>query len=232
MGVSQAETPHAESSPESSPESLSGVLPVDPATAAAAPRPPLHRVRLLAAVLAMVAAALAVAGSFLPLFGGELSVDGRLQLRVFVTGWDFHAEALSGSQADPVALREAGSAPVTGAPLLLASTVLLAAAGVGLSRLRAAPARAATTVAVVLGAGLLVGTAFTIGMQAAAWLSSVRPTGEFALQSGAQADGYLGAGFWLLTAAVVLAVAAAVCALLPSREPPVPQQPPPGPEPG
>ncbi|PWV80323.1 hypothetical protein SAMN05421630_109199 [Prauserella marina] len=165
------------------------------------------------AVLCVLAAALTVAGSFIPLFSGELSLLGTRQLSIGITAWGFDTDAPT---------REGGVA-VNGVPLVFAAVLLLVAAALVLFTARASGAarRGLGAASVTGAAAFLAGTVWTVGMQAASWVDTFRPTGDAAGDSDVGVDAGLSAGMWLLIAAAVLALAGAawaLVALLPAGE--------------
>jgi hypothetical protein len=166
-------------------------------------RPP---VRVVGALLCFVASILALTGSFQTLFSAELTE----RTNVIVTGWDITAE--SDGQTIP-----AGGVPENGAPLVFAATLLLAAALLGLLA-NAAPARVgigrANILLAAVGAAFLAGTTLTIGMQELNWLELFRPE---RFRTDAELDAGIGAGFWLLVVATVIALGSTVLSWLPAR---------------
>ncbi|TNC28705.1 hypothetical protein [Amycolatopsis alkalitolerans] len=165
--------------------------------------------RLLGVLACAVAAALAIAGSFLPLVSGQLSLGGSAAMRLTVTGWKLTAEGV------PPALTGGGVAQ-NGYPLTVSGALLIIAAIFGLiAAIRTAPA-GARSLAVLSGAvaaAFLAGTVATVAVEAANVLDTLRPAGAGAGGSGFGAS--LGAGFWLELVAVVLAIAAVVLVALP-----------------
>ncbi|MEU3269602.1 hypothetical protein ABZ639_02085 [Saccharomonospora sp. NPDC006951] len=161
---------------------------------------------LLVAALCVLATALTVAGSFVPLFSGELSLRGTRQLSIGITAWGFDTDAPA----------QEGGVAVNGVPLVFAALLLLVAAALVVFTARGGARRGAGAVSVAGAAAFLAGTVWTVGMQAASWVDTFRPTGDAAGDSDVGVDAGLSAGMWLLIAAAVLALAGAALALLPS----------------
>jgi hypothetical protein len=186
----------------------------------APPPPPARDRRVLlrpaGALLSFGASLLTLLGSFMALLTGEFRVQGESRLSVTVTSWEMqsvNAGGLSGPAADaPV--------PMTGAPLMFAAAVLLASALIGLFA-AASPGSAGVVrlsgIISAVGAAVLLGTVWTIGMEELYWKKSF----ESAAGGGEDPDFTIsfdtGTGLWLLVGAVVLAVAAAVLSWLAER---------------
>ena len=172
-----------------------------------------HQNRLTAAVLSFVAAVVAVAGSFVPLFSGILSFSGE-SVEMSFTAWGVSLTGSEAFLADPGIT----GTPRYGYPLVFAGIALLCAAAV--AAFAAMPAATPGThrlagVATAVGAAFLLGTVWTIALQAVSWVDSFGPLGdsELAVDSSASYE----AGHWLLLSAALLAVLAAVLGLLPTR---------------
>lgn len=164
---------------------------------------PVVRTRLFGAAAALAAAVLAVVGSFLPLVSGELSLIGGPAARISVTGWEVTAGGATPS---------AGHVAENGIPLTIAAALL----GIAVLMIIAAAQRAAP--AAVGFAALLAGSvaaAFLVGVLATVAVQVVNLRGTIQAADGASAA--LGAGFWLVLAAGVLASAAVVLIALPVR---------------
>ncbi|WP_206787571.1 hypothetical protein [Amycolatopsis sp. MtRt-6] len=150
--------------------------------------------RFLVPVLATLAVALAVTGTFLPLFRNEQPFTSGT-VRTVVGAWRTHVtlpgrDEISGP-----------SAPL-GAALLVGAAILLAAAILGFRR--PGPAASRTTLA---GAAFLLGAVGTVGTLGVQWLYDPGRTGPgLSLEPG----------LWLLIAAALTAMAAAALSL---REP-------------
>ncbi|MTD57720.1 hypothetical protein [Amycolatopsis pithecellobii] len=166
--------------------------------------------RLLGALAATAAAALAITGSFLPLVSGELDVPGRAVVTVSITGWKL---TTSGG------LATVAGAAQNGYPLAVSGAFLIIAAVLGLvAAVRNMPggARALAVVSGAVAAAFLAGVVATIAVEAANLLASFQPAGV----AGFGVHAELGVGFWLELAAVALAIAAVVLAALPVRADP------------
>jgi hypothetical protein len=175
--------------------------------------------RLVSVVLSLLAAAAAIGGSFLTLFGGELLSRGSTQVKLVVTGWTFRAEAGAGVNGSPTT---AGSVAHNGYPLAVAGAILMIAALVGfIAAQRSAPAVVKTVamVATAAGAAFLAGTVWTVGLQGAAFAESFRPIGSAPGSGLLTTTSGFGAGFWIEVAGATLAVAAAVLIASPWRGP-------------
>ncbi|MGW3967405.1 hypothetical protein ACWED2_46845 [Amycolatopsis sp. NPDC005003] len=145
--------------------------------------------RFLPPVLSALAAGLTVAGTFLPLLHLEQPTGAPSEVITWVIGaWRTRFRFPGQDEVD------SPSSPV-GAPLLLGAAILLVAAVLGIrKRGRAA---GLTTLG---GAAFLLGAVCTAGVQAATRLFEDDPV---------EAETTLGAGLWLLIAAVLVAAAAA-----------------------
>jgi hypothetical protein len=159
---------------------------------------------LLGSTLCLVAAALTVVGTFMTLFGGELRVAGHV-LTMTITGWDFS------TTGGP----KWGAAPLNGVPLSLAAGALLVAA---VASFIAAPGPATPAAKRIAGALCGVATAFlagvvaTVATQVVSWEGSFQPTNTPVGATIEYSSG-VGFGFWILVAAVVLALPTAFLAL-------------------
>lgn len=174
--------------------------------------PPRRANLLPSAALSVAAAAATVAGSFLPLFSGELRRGERTLVEMTITAWGFDT-----GEAEPT-----GAVATNGIPLVAGAALLVVAA-----LLAAFSARRACPAVTLAGAAFLVGTVWTVAMQVVSLSSSFRPTGTAENDPSFSANSSIGIGFWLLACAAVLAVAAAVAAGLSvrrTRPPTVPGQ--------
>jgi hypothetical protein len=191
-----------------------------PAGHVRAGRPPFWFVpRLLGALAAVVASALAFVGTFLALVSGELKFLGRSVMTLSVTGWDVHADAAPGQ---PIPASSYGAAVQNGYPLAVSGALLFIAAILGvIAAPRMAPrgARSLAVLSSAVAAAFLAGALATVAVQAANLVDTVRPTGTAAGNASFSADAGLGPGFWLELVAALLAIGAAVLAALPVRGP-------------
>ena len=169
----------------------------------------------MGAVLALLAAAAAVAGSFLALFQGELLFQGEVQLRLKVTGWGVYAEAVQSG----VPTTTFGSAVRNGYPLAVAGLLLVVAAVLGLAAARGtAPGRMyAAALATAIGAAFLVATALGIALQGIGLHESFRPTGAATGNGDVSTGDSFGVGYWLVAGAAVASIVAAVLAAARNR---------------
>jgi len=178
--------------------------------------------KVTAAVLSFVAAVVAIAGSFVPLFSGRLDFSGEA-IEMTFTAWRVDVTGGGPVIGDP----GLGGVPKFGYPLVFAAIALLCAAAV--ATFAALPAASPGTHRLAggttaVGAAFLLGTVWSVAMQAVSWVDSFGSLGETEL--GIDSSASYGAGHWLLLGAVALGLAAAVLALLPPRRPrPAPDQP-------
>jgi hypothetical protein len=153
----------------------------------------------LAAILAALAAAALVAGTFLPY--DSLTVDPNSSITMKTTAW---ALSVSAETAGPSHFHP----PYFGIPFCLLALALL----VGMALLVNASAAAKTLTIAVAAAAVA-----TMAMLAVAVWSFLD---VYSNDRNAQVDRYspsAGAGLWVLLAGTVLAVACAIFACLPSR---------------
>lgn len=167
------------------------------------------RLRFVAAGCTGVAAFLALAGSFLPLYTGSVALAGQ-EASLAVTGWGLDVD-----QGEPY-----GAVPTSGYLLVFATGLLIAATVLcGMAALPAATPgtpRAAGLVTVAAVA-FLTGAVWAIGMEVAGYAESFRPIGAAAFNEEATTEHGPGIGIWLLVAAVVIAVAGMVLVLRSTR---------------
>lgn len=159
---------------------------------------------LLGSTLCVVAAALTVAGTFTTLFGGELRASGHV-LTMTITGWDF---VTTGGP-------RWGAAPVTGVPLSLAAGALLVAAVAGFvaAPRRSTPsARRLACAACGVATAFLAGVVATVTTQVVSWKEAFHPA-DSPVGTTVEFSAGVGLGFWMLVAAVVLALPTAFLAL-------------------
>ncbi|TLW94473.1 hypothetical protein FFT09_00795 [Saccharomonospora piscinae] len=153
---------------------------------------------VLAAGACVVAAALTVLGTFLPLFRGELSALGSVQFDLAITAWGFDTNA-------PV---QEGGVANNGIPLSVAAALLLVAAVlVAVPALRRRPTPMGR-LACGMSAAFLAGITVAVVMQSLSWLETFRATGDTGAVPEVGLETGLGAGLWLLVGATVLALAA------------------------
>jgi hypothetical protein len=161
--------------------------------------PPVRRgLAFLVPALAVLAAVLTVAGTFLPLFRSEepFGSGGADVIRSAIGAWSTQYQFPAQNEIN------SASAPV-GLPLLVASAVLLAAAVLGIRQAvtrRPGPAADRTTLA---GAAFHLGAVGTVGMLGTRLSDAGRIRVEVTL----------GIGLWLLIAAALAAALAAVLSL-------------------
>src|SRR5207249_11870061 len=160
--------------------------PERPVTYAPAPSPRVFPPGAM--IFSVVAAILTLISSFVPLFVGDILFQGRVKLSLVIDGWGFKAVAGPGVKETPA---KWGALAINGGPLVLATVALVAAGILAMVALRSAGLRMASVVTSTLAAGLLIGTGFTIIMQAASWGDSLQPTGR---TSGVTTEPYFGLG--------------------------------------
>jgi preprotein translocase subunit SecG len=184
------------------------------ATAQAPAQPSAHRVRLIVgAVLEFVAAGLVLTGSLLPMFWGTVDSDG-IGVRIVVTSWHHTAESADGG---PVTAT--GQAPAVGAPLVFGLVLLAAAAALALAASSGGRewrlARAAGVTALT-AAAFVTAVVWAVVMLVVSYWSTFEPTG-FAESGSIESEVAVGVGLWLLVAAAVVSVGAAVLLMVASR---------------
>jgi hypothetical protein len=172
---------------------------------------------LLGALAAVVAAVLAIVGSFQSLVSGELTLQGRTAMMVTITGWDLAGHAPAGQNA-PVST--VGGAAQNGIPLTVGACLLVVAAllaVVAAPRGALAGARLVAVVAGAVAAAFLTGVVATVAVQVSNLAGTFRATGTAAGNASYGASAAPAAGFWLELVAALLAIAAAVLVALPGR---------------
>ncbi len=161
------------------------------------------RRRLFGAVLCVAAMVLTVVATFLPLAIGGITSGGETEQLEF-TSW-----------VDPSYEGEDSSTPKFGIPMVFAAAVLLVAALTllvsALPSVRLGTGRAGASLSLA-GSAMLVGVTWGITL----YVSFVIEVVEASEGPREQVDLGFGAGFWLLVAGLVLAVAATVLAKLPN----------------
>jgi len=178
-----------------------------PVVAGRAPSP-VSGTRLLGAAAALVAAVLAVVGSFLPLVSGELRYPNEAVLTFSVTGW----KITSGSPGMLLRGVAQNGIPLTVAAALLAIAVLV----VLVAAQRAAPpvVRSGAVAGCAVAAAFLIGVLATVSVQVADFVGTLGP----AANPDVTVRETLGTGFWLEVLAGVLALAAVALTAWPARE--------------
>ncbi|MEU6643072.1 hypothetical protein ABZ863_11025 [Saccharomonospora sp. NPDC046836] len=182
---------------------MSSLGPVQPgAQPSASPRP----LGVVAAALAFIAAGLTIAGSFLPIFSGQLTVLGSTQFEMTVTSWGFTTSASD----------QEGGVPNNGLPLIFAALLLILAglAAVLAIRDRAGPrARGAAVLTTAIGTAFLAGVVWTVLMQVLSLQDTLRPTGAATGNDAFQVQSAIGLGLWLFIGATLLGIVATALAL-------------------
>ncbi|WP_439378302.1 hypothetical protein [Amycolatopsis lexingtonensis] len=182
--------------------------------------------RLLAGMLGAVAAALVVAGSFLPQTTFDQVVDGKSESSQTISAWSRSFSVEPGEEAKK--FYENTHVARYGIPLTAGAVVLLAGAGLafaGRRRSAGAGVRDGARTALVAGGAGVAAAVWMLGMDVSATLSY--ESGEGTVQSHYST----GTGFWLLLGGGAVAVVALVFAVLAGRRAPAPAGPggPPGP---
>ncbi len=201
------------------PQADAELPPHEPVTAP--PQPAKDRRVLLrpaGALLSFGASLLTLLGSFATLLTGELLVEGEPRLSVIVTSWEMRSDETGATQLFGTDAADA-PVPMTGAPLMFAAAVLLISALVGLFA-AASPGSAGVVrlsgIASAVGAALLLGTVWTIGMEELYWKKTFESFGG-GQDPGITISFSTGPGFWLLVGAVALAIGAAAVSWLAER---------------
>ncbi|WP_318307424.1 hypothetical protein [Amycolatopsis solani] len=184
--------------------------------------------RLLAGMFGAVAAALVVAGSFLPQTSFEQVVDGKSESSQTISAWSRSFSVEPGEEAKK--FYENTHVARYGIPLTAGAVVLLAGAGLafaGRRRSAGAGVRDGARTALVAGGAGVAAAVWMLGMDVSATLSY--ESGEGTIQSHYAT----GTGFWLLLGGGAVALVALVFAVLAGRRAPAAAGPggPPGPYP-
>lgn len=199
-------------------------MPAYPAAMSALPRPFMvptrwHPTRVTAAVLCFVSLVLVVVSTFLPLYEGTLSFDSSgsvgssESLTVTYTPW-------SADYSQPEMSSGASDVPKTGYPLVFAAVAMACAAAACWYAATPAASRTAGRAAGILTAvtgAFLIGTVWTTALLVTNGVDTFLLLGS--LGGGLETDASYLAGYWLLLTATLLGFAAAVLALLPTRQP-------------
>jgi hypothetical protein len=172
-------------------------------------------IRLLAAVLGVLAAALVLAGSFLPQTSFEQVVDGKTESSQTISAWSRSFGVEPGAEA--AKFYENTHVARYGIPLTAGAVVLLAGAALtlaGTRRSAGAGLRSGGRTALVAGAAGVTAAVWMLGMDVSATLS-------YNSDEGTVKSHYAtGTGFWLLLGGGVVALVALVFAVLASRRAP------------
>ncbi|TDV45603.1 hypothetical protein CLV71_112275 [Actinophytocola oryzae] len=174
--------------------------------------------RVTAAVLCFFALVMVVAGLFLPLYSGELTIDGgtvggQNSLEMTFNAWSVEYDDPSMNAAPGEALRLGYPLVFAAVGLICAAVACWAAANPGAGR---TAGRVAGTVTAV-SAAFMVGTVWTIALLVTNAVDSILLLGT--LSQGIATDAIYLVGFWFLLFATLLGLVAAVLSLLPSRRP-------------
>jgi len=178
------------------------------------PADPTAPPRLLAGLLAVLAAGLIVVGTFLPTTTFVQLTDGKPGDSISTSSWSrtFDPEP----DAETKKFYENTHVSRYGIPLSAGALVLLV--GAGLAFAGGNRGKQAGQSVLVIGAAGVAGAVWMLGMDVSATLSFDQTTGQF------QSDYATGIGFWLLLGGGVVAVAVLGLALLAGRKPAMPQQ--------
>ncbi len=188
----------------------------------AAPQPPADPAalfRLLAALLAVLAAGLIVVGSFLPHTTYAQLSDGKTVAGQSQNAWtrtfDVEPDAQSKQFYDNTHVARYGIPLSAGALMLLVGAGLVIA---GSRRGGSDRMRSAGRTALLAGAAGTASAVWMLGMDVSATLSYEQH------DAAAQTEYGTGLGFWLLIGGAVVALAVLLFAILAGRKPPIPQQ--------
>lgn len=167
--------------------------------------------RVLAGMLAVLAAGLVIAGTFLSLTSLEETVRGRLVLRQSTTPWTRvdEASAETGLPADAHVAHY-------GVPLTVLAVALLAGAALAFAAARGGARESLRTMArgtLLTGAAGTATAVWMIGMDVSSTLSYEQRSADVV------AHFTIGTGFWVLLGAGVVAVVTLGLALLAGRRP-------------
>ncbi|HET6704570.1 hypothetical protein [Amycolatopsis sp.] len=182
--------------------------------------------RLFAGILGVLAAALVIAGSFLPQTTFEQVVNGKTESSQTISAWS-RSFAVEPSEEAKKFYAETHVARY-GIPLTAGAVVLLAGAGLAFAGARrsAGPGvRAGARTALVAGAAGVTAAVWMLGMDVSATLSYESDEGTI------KSHYTTGIGFWLLVGGGIVALMALVSAVFAGRQAAVatPAGPPPGP---
>jgi len=182
--------------------------------------------RLFAGILGVLAAALVIAGSFLPQTSFEQVVDGKTESDQTVSAWSRSFAVEPTGEAKK--FYDQTHVARYGIPLTAASVVLLAGAGLAFAGARrsAGPGlRSGARTALVAGAAGVTAAVWMLGMDVSATLTYETDEGTI------KSHYTTGIGFWLLVGGGIVALMALVSAALAGRRAPAaaPAGPPPGP---
>ncbi len=159
--------------------------------------------RLIAGILGVVAAALVIAGSFLPQTSFEQVVDGKTESSQTISAWSRTFSVEPGDEAKK--FYENTHVARYGIPLTTAAVVLLAGAGLALAGVRRSTGpgvRSAARTALVAGAAGVTAAVWMLGMDVSATMSYESDQGTI------RSHYATGAGFWLLLGGGIVALLA------------------------
>ncbi|MEU5263181.1 hypothetical protein [Amycolatopsis sp. NPDC021455] len=180
-----------------------------------APADPGALFRLLAGILGVLAAALVVAGSFLPQTSFEQVFNGKTESKQTISAWSRSFDVEPGDEAKK--FYENTHVARYGIPLTTGAVVLLAGAGLAFAGARrsAGPGlRSGARTALVAGGAGVAAAVWMLGMDVSATLSYESD------QSGLQSHYATGTGFWVLLGGGVVALVALIFAVLAGRRAP------------
>lgn len=168
--------------------------------------------RLLAGILGLLAAALVLAGSFLPQTSFEQIVDGKTESQLAISAWSRSFDVEPSDEAK--AFYDKTHVARYGIPLTAGAVVLLAGAGLafaGARRSAGAGVRSGARTALVAGGAGVTAAVWMLGMDVSATLS-------YESDEGSVKSHYAtGTGFWLLLGGGVVALLVVVFAILAGR---------------
>ncbi|MEU0534212.1 hypothetical protein [Amycolatopsis tolypomycina] len=171
--------------------------------------------RLFAGILGVLAAALVIAGSFLPQTSFEQVVNGKTESSQTISAWSRSFAVEPSEEAKK--FYEQTHVARYGIPLTAGAVVLLAGAGLAFAGARrsAGPGvRAGARTALVAGAAGVTAAVWMLGMDVSATLSYETDEGTI------KSHYTTGIGFWLLVGGGIVALMALVSAVLAGRRAP------------
>jgi hypothetical protein len=166
---------------------------------------------IIAAVLAVLAAALIVVGTFLPSAEMHHLSDGKLDETTTVTSW--HRTLDPAPEGTLAQYYSASHVPIYGIPLAVVGAALLAAAVVALVTARRTSGAARTTMTAAAAAAVVAAFMLAMDVQSTLSYEGADPSDTPASKSTYD----IGLGFWLVAGGAVLALVATGLMLVRTR---------------